>query len=262
MNESIESLFLPEQIKKHLYGMDWEAVEGSYSRAKIYRFFSPGKSYYLKIGTESERLDREYGNLTWLRNKLPVPEVVMWHSDSGLDYLLISELKGKTLFDEFYVNRPELFVKLLADGINMLRTVNIEGCPVNNSLENLLGQVAENVRLGRVNMEYWENYNNRFALPEELLDYLIENKPAREEPAFIHGDYCPVNIIGSGESLAGFIDLAKAGVADIWRDIAVGIRTLWCTLYTTEYDALFLEKIGVPLDKEKLDYYMLLDKLC
>lgn len=100
-------------------------------------------------------------------------------------------------------------------------------------------------------MNDWEETTNHFSSPENLLLYLENNIPQTEELAFTHGDFCLPNIFAVQGKATGFIDVGRAGVADIWQDIAPCIRSLWHNFNTKKYDELFLKEINTPLNKEK-----------
>lgn len=257
MNE----LILPSRIKKHLFGMQYSQNNIGCSKASVYRFYSEAEVIYLKVEPKSGELKKEYENLLWMSDKLPVPRIIEWMSDEEMDYLLISEINGRMLCDEEYLRNPRLAVSLLAEGINLLRSVEIKACPLNNNLSKKLKDAALNISDNKVDMEDWEPGNNQFATPKDLLHYLESNQPKEEEPVFSHGDYCLPNIFADGNRLTGFIDLGRAGVADLWQDVALCMRSIWHNFHTREYDDLLLQRIGIPLNQEKLDYYIMLDEL-
>lgn len=257
MNE----LLLPNRIKKHVSGMRCEQNDIGCSQASVYRFFSATEAVYLKVEPKEGELETEYNKLQWLNGKLCVPRIIEWVSENSTDYLLMSDIGGKMLCDNFYLNNPTLAVSLLAEGINLLRAVDIKDCPIRNDLSRKLKDAAENIRLKKIDMKDWEPGSNQFSTPQDLLDYLISNKPKDEELVFTHGDYCLPNIFADKDQLTGFIDIGRAGVADLWQDVALCIRSLWHNFNSKEYDDLLLKQIGIPLNKEKLNYYILLDEL-
>jgi kanamycin kinase/aminoglycoside 3'-phosphotransferase-3 len=241
--------------------MSMEENKVGCSAARVYKFASETNTYFLKVEPASGDLEVEYRNILWLQDKLPVPQVIEWVSDTDFNYLLLSEINGKMLCDDYYLQNPLLAVSILARGIKLLQSVNIENCPINNSLDIKLKDAAENIKLNRVDMADWESSSNGFSSPQDLLTFLCNNRPKNEELILTHGDYCLPNIFGNNDCLAGFIDIGRAGIADLWQDVALCIRSLWHNFNTKEYDTLLLKQIDIPLNKEKLDYYILLDEL-
>lgn len=257
----MHNLFLPPRLSKLLSQMSVEENKIGCSTAGVYRFSSDTNTYFLKVEPTSGELEIEYKNILWLQDKLPVPQVIEWISDTDYNYLLLSEINGKMLCDDYYLQNPLLAVLILAKGIKLLQSMNIENCPINNSLDKKLKTAAENIKHNRVDMNDWESSSNGFSSPQDMLTFLCSNKPKNEELVFTHGDYCLPNIFGDNEQLTGFIDLGRAGIADMWQDVALCIRSLWHNFNTKEYDSLLLKQIGIPINKEKLEYYILLDEL-
>lgn len=257
----MNKLFLPKLIKKHVLGMNIEQNNVGYSQTAVYKFFSSTEVFYLKVEPKSGYLKMEHNNILWMHGKIPVPRIIEWVSEMDVDYLLISEIKGKMLCDDFYLKNPKLAVSLLAKGIHLLHSIDATDCPIRNDLNLKLKDAAENIRLNRVDRGDWESNSDGFSSPQNLLDFLKNNIPKKEELVFTHGDYCLPNIIADKDQITGFIDLGRAGVADLWQDVALCIRSLWHNFRTKEYDDLLLKEIGIPINKEKLDYYILLDEL-
>lgn len=257
----MKEFFLPDKIRKCILGMAYEQNKVGCSQAGVYKFFSGNKVLYLKVEPEFCGLETEYKNMQWLQGKLPVPQVIEWASERGSDYLLLSEVKGRMLIDGFYLKNPALTVSLLAKGIRLLQSVDIKNCPISNSLQKKLEEAGENIRLDKVDMSDWEAGSSGFSSPQELLDYLKRNTPKDEELVFTHGDYCLPNIFADNDCLTGFIDIGRGGAADLWQDVALCLRSLWHNFNTREYDDLLLTHIGIPMNEEKLNYYILLDEL-
>lgn len=259
---NIHELYLPKQIEKYVLNMYCEQNKIGKSQAGVYKFYKERESFYLKVEPKSGELEKEFNNLIWLQDKLPVPQVIEFISFHDTNYLLLSEVKGKMLCDEYYIQNPQEGISILAKGIRLLKSINIEDCPINNSLDVKLRDATENIKHNRVDIGDWEmTTKEAFSSPQNLLDFLCCNKPKSEELTFTHGDYCLANIFGKDNFVKGFIDISCAGVADIWQDIALCIRSVWHNYKTKEYDTLLLRQIGVPYDENKLNYYILLDEL-
>lgn len=103
-----------------------------------------------------------------------------------------------------------------------------------------------------------------------LLNWLETHQPVAEDLVMTHGDFCLPNILTDGERITGYIDMGKSGPADRWQDIALCYRSIRDNLsgaYGGEVinpcfkPEQLTEKLGIPLDKDKLRYYLLLDEL-
>lgn len=232
------------------------------------------EKYVLKIERECETSDNEHAMLKWLQGRLPVPKIIASEKEEGINYLLMSRLKGEMSCAEKYMSKPSLLVKLLADGLKMLWDVDISDCPrldspdsLNNSLrlaqfrvENNLCD-TENVQPGTYGESGFEN-------PAALLEWLKKNRP-KEDLVFSHGDYCLPNIFLSGSVISGFIDLGCCGIADRYHDIALCYRSL-SNNFSGRYggkayenfnaDILF-DALNIEPDWKKIRYYILLDEL-
>ncbi|MEK7352996.1 MAG: phosphotransferase, partial [Chloroflexota bacterium] len=126
----------------------WNQITAGKSPAQVYclkRNHHP--TYYLKIAHKLPRRDllQENNVLRWLRNKLPVPEVICFAEDDNRDYLLLSEIPGAnaaSLTDG--VNKADL-VKLIAQGLRMIHETSIDSCPFDRSLNVEIKIVEDNV---------------------------------------------------------------------------------------------------------------------
>ena len=93
------------------------------------------------------------------------------------------------------------------------------------------------------------------------------NQPPQAQ-ALTHGDFCLPNLFTDGNRFTGMIDLGDCGIADPWRDLSLGWRSLkhnsdghWGARYPEiDPDDLF-RAAGVPKDEQRLRYYLLLDEL-
>jgi kanamycin kinase/aminoglycoside 3'-phosphotransferase-3 len=250
----------PLDLKVLLNGMNCEADNIGCSTAGVYRYYNDKVSYYLKIQSTFNELKKEHEIMEWLQHKLPVPRKVYFKSYDGFDYLLMTEIEGEMICSDYILNDPEEAVKLLADGIKMLQSISIENCPFNNSLEVKLKEALYNIESDLVDMSDWED-NNRFNTSIELLEYLKNNKPKGSTLAFTHRDYCLPNIFSKDNKISGFIDLGRSGIADIYQDIALCVRSLKHNFKTDNYTDLFFKHLGIQPNWEKIEYYILLDEL-
>lgn len=183
----------------------------------------------------------------------------------------MSRINGKMACDEYYLERRDLLLRLLAEGLEMLWGTDIADCPRDRGLEAELEDARRNVECGRVDiLQCSEGVFGKggFESPEALLKWLENNKPPYE-PVLSHGDYCLPNIFFNGKRVSGFIDLGDCGKGDRYRDIALCIGSLKRNTDGSYggkvYDGFDPEELfsylGITPDREKLEYYMLLGEL-
>lgn len=225
----------------------------------------------LKIQPAHEEAANEVQMLGWLKDKLPVPQVLAYTEEEGISYLLMERCPGAMACDTGYLDSPETLVGLLSDTLKALWAVDVTHCPCDQSLARKLRQAAYNVESGLVDVDEVEPETfgpGGFKDPADLLRWLETHRPP-EEKALIHGDFCLPNLFADGDRLTGLIDLGRGGVGDPWCDIAICWRSLRSN-FSGRYggtprpgfdpDVLF-EVLGVEPDREKLRYYLLLDEL-
>ena len=183
----------------------------------------------------------------------------------------MSKVKGKMACDTEFLRNPEKLAELLAEGLKILWSINLEGCPCNSSIDEKLkiaeDRVAKNL-CSMENMELGTYGEERFSCPEELLQWLKDNKP-NEELVLSHGDYCLPNIFIDNDKISGFIDLGRCGFGDKYQDIALCYRSLKSN-FSGRYGGeiikgvapeIIFEKLGIEPEWEKIRYYILLDEL-
>ena len=86
-------------------------------------------SCVLKIQKESKESRRELEAMTWLKGKLPVPDVLYHCEKDGLSYILMTRLKGRMLCDPLILHNRNRLMKSCAAALRMLWSVDISDCP-------------------------------------------------------------------------------------------------------------------------------------
>lgn len=257
----MKELKLPQAIQQYTKGMMYEKNEVGRSNATLYYFSNKDKEYYLKIEKTNPVFEHEQNVMKWLKGRLPVPQVIAQCTESGYDYLLMTKVAGEMAFSEQYLKNPSELVRLLAEAIKMLQSVNISDCPYDYTLKSTFDLARKRIDNNEVDMNEWKDSTKvKFNSPKELYDYLVANKP-EEELVFSHGDYCLPNVFFNNEKVSGFIDLGCAGISDKWLDIALGIRSLEYNLQSKEYTNLLFECLNIEPNYEKINYYLLLNEL-
>ncbi|MBO4393894.1 MAG: tRNA (guanosine(37)-N1)-methyltransferase TrmD [Spirochaetales bacterium] len=95
------------------------------SEAKVLIF----DSCVLKIQKESKESKRELEAMLWLKEKLPVPDVLHHSEKDGMSYILMTRLKGKMLCDPLILHNRNRLMKSAAAAMKMLWEVDISDCP-------------------------------------------------------------------------------------------------------------------------------------
>ena len=259
-------MFLPDSIRSVIGERIPESENIGMSGAAVFYL----DDLVLKIEENNRESRNNLAMLQWLKGKVPVPKVLAEQTVDGTRYLLMSRLMGKMACDEAFLTQPETLVKLLADGLRLLWSVDAECCPCDQTLDRKLENARYIVDNGLVDMENAEpeNFGEKgFASPADLLRWLEENRP-EEKPVLSHGDYCLPNVFLGDGQISGFLDLGRCGLADRWLDIAI----LWRSLrdnFNGSYgycdpdfdpDCLFRE-LGIEPEWEKIRYYLLVDEL-
>ena len=258
---------LPDKIRNVIEGKSYTTDDIGKSGSKVLIF----ENMVLKI-TDKPSDDKDAVEMMrWLEGKIPAPKVIAFEEDDSHSYLLMSRVRGKVACDKYYLERPNELIPLLAKSLKMIQSIDIKDCPVVKDLDRELKKAAYRVENGLVDISDAEpdtfGENSRFKDPEELLYWLKENRPSYE-PVLSHGDLCLPNILIENGDISGFIDMGNCGIADRWEDIAMLYRSLrhnFDGTYGKVYpgldpDSLF-EELGISPDREKIDYYILLDEL-
>lgn len=261
------SLNLPSRIREIIGDRPYYIDKIGMSDSRVLYF----NDLVLKIEEQREESDNEHIMMAWLAEKLPVPKIFCSETHNGINYLLMSRIEGNMSCAPELLENPAKLVRLLASGLKMLWGVDVSECPYNNSIDNKLKLAETRVQDSLCDMEDAEptTYGaGGFENPEELLQWLKENRP-EEELVFSHGDYCLPNIIVKDNRVNGFIDLGRSGIADRYQDIALCYRSLQHNyggkhggkVYEGFDPNILFHELQIAPDWNKIRYYILLDEL-
>lgn len=227
--------------------------------------------FVLKIQPHTELSVNEVLFMRYLKGKVLAPEVLAYETQDGMDYLLMSKLVGEMLTADRFLSSPTLLLEKARELLISLWQLPMQDCPCDMTLERKLRIAQFNVEHNKVDLELVNpkllGINGRFKTPEQLLKWLVDNKPS-EELSVSHGDFCLPNIIVCGDKV-GIIDFPYGGIADKYCDIALFRRSLKSNLrgeyggkvYGELDEKLFFDIWGILPDFDKLKYYELLDEL-
>lgn len=262
-------IYIPEEIKNIIGDETYTRNTTGMSDSDVLIF----PKYVLKIQSHTIETDNENAVVKWLNGRVTVPDILAYQIEREKAYTLMTKVEGNMLCEEAYLTAPDRLIKLVAKGLRMLWSVNVEDCPLKASrLDERLKAARYNVENNLVDLDNVEPETfgpGGFASPEELLCWLELNKP-EEDIVLTHGDFCLPNIFVDNNRTISFIDLGKMGPADRWQDIAIALRSLehnfsgkyngGIAYFQFEPDML-LDELGIEMDEKKNRYYMLLDEL-
>lgn len=256
-------LKLPERIRTYLGERGFETDEVGRSASTVLMF----DDCVLKISGTTPDSVNEWRVMEYLAGKLPVPEVLCRESSDGREYVVMSWLDGEMSCAERYLDDVPALAKGLAEGLKMLWNVPLPEGLTDFSLENELRDAEK--RLDSIDWaEKSDEVRAQFPTAQDLLDWLRTNKP-EEDRVLSHGDYCLPNLFLKDGKVSGYLDLGHCGIADRYRDISLGLKSMKNNLggvfggpVREGYDPrLLFDALGMTPDDEKLRYYLLLDEL-
>lgn len=216
--------------------------------------------YYIKESANG-KLDKEYFLYNYLKDILPVPEVLFFLTDEKKSILITKKLDGDMICCDEIFDDMQHVVELAAESLKILQSVDITGFPIYNGLSQKLALAKSNITKKLVlTTDMNETNQKRFKTIENAYKYLEENK-IEEELCFSHGDLSIPNIFFKNDSISGFLDMGDAGVADKWFDIAILVKSLRRNYATNDAEKYLFKCLNIKPDYKKIEYYILLTEL-
>lgn len=260
-DDAHETLILPPPLRRVLPSARWERVNVGESGAGVWK----SQRFVVKVQARGAAqfvtsLQQERERLRYLAGRVPVPRVVGYELEGGLEYLALTRVPGLDASHPDALFHPDRLVNLLARALRELHALPLRECPFNMSLSVTLPHVRERVAAGVVDEgDFDDERTGRTAI--SIFNELARNRPEKEDLVVTHGDACLPNFIVNGEFIEGLIDVGRAGIADRHADLALTHRSLGRNL-SPEYAEGFLDLYGREfVDPQKLAYYRLLDEL-
>lgn len=256
---TIDLTTISEELRHLLGNETWHIISIGCSGTYVFRI---GEAY-LKINPASavDRLNDERTRLEWLQGRLPVPRVLYYGADASYEYLLLSAIPGIMACEQSLRDNIPKVVRLLAQGLRMIHSVPIHDCPFDRSLPVAMELARQRVEAGLVDESDFgaEQAGKRAS---DLYAELLTQRPQTEELVFTHGDYCLPNILLDWQRncISGFIDLARAGIADRYHDLVLAARSLAFNFDARWIPLLFQEYGLAEPDEDKIRFYKLLDE--
>jgi kanamycin kinase len=219
-----------------------------------------GRVRFAKIDTGRcfPTLDAEAERMVWAAPYLPVPAVVALESEDGTSVLITEGLPGHDATDQRWHDDVPGMVRTFGEGLAAFhRAVGEEWCPFRFDVGVGLAHVRRRAAAGLIHPAQDFNADYQHLSVESALAQLEKTAPDDEDLVVCHGDYCPPNVLLQAGRVTGYVDLGELGVADRWRDIAIGA---WSTGWNfgPAYEPLFYESYGVTPDPDRIAFYRLL----
>lgn len=250
---------LSEKVKAFIANAKLEEISIGCSDSQVFKIEKLGKIYFIKISSKAN-LTSEYEKLKWLDGKLNVPKIVLYDYTDDTEYLITESVGGEMVCSEYYLNNPQIGIKVIAEAFKQINKVNIENCPFNVSIDYKLSLVENNVKNNLIHLEdLKEETLKKFGSLENIINFLKDNK-FDDEYCFSHGDTSLPNIFALGNEFTGFIDVGECGIADKWFDLAICEKSIRRN-YGERYIPKFYEELNIIPERDKIDYYLLMMEL-
>ena len=251
---------LPDPIQSRLRGYSSDGRNlRTESCSAVYLYTHPLKSGLIlktrdvRLRPQEPDLLAETVALTWLRDKLPVPEYRCFHVEGETQYLLMTQLEGVTGIHPEATKDPARLVAKFARGLREVHALDIGSCPMDWRMSRFVPWAEGLIESGALDDRIPEG-ENRTILRYKLSD-IKQAMPDEEDLVVTHGDYCLPNVMFQEGTLCGYIDLAYAGVGDRYLDFVAVCGTIRRNL-GEEWIAPFFQAYGHgEPDQAKLDAY-------
>ena len=248
-------------VKEFLEGAKVNNIDIGCSGDSVREVKKGRKTYYIKKA-KGKKLDKEYFMFNYLKDIIPVPEVVYFNYDGKYSTLITKKIEGDMICCDEIFDDMHHVIDLAAKGLEILENADITNCPFYNTLDIKLATAKYNIDNKLVTTEDMNEENQkRFGSIENAYKYLIDNKIKEEKLCLSHGDLSIPNIFFKDDKITGFIDLGDSGVADYWFDIAILVRSLRRNYECKEAEEYLFKKLNIIPNYTSIEYYILLTEL-
>lgn len=258
---------MPASMAAAVADYRWARDSVGESDAAVYRLQGTdgAPDLFLKHGREAAAVDLadELARLQWLAQYISVPAVMQFAKVAGPDqaWLLTVALPGKTVSEVLEAN-PALgptVADALAGFLRRLHALPVEDCPFDAGHAVRLAQARRRIDAGLVDADDFDAGREGWTA-EQVWTALQGCLPVAPDLVVTHGDFSLDNILLHEGAVAGCLDVARAGIADRYQDLAIVCHGL------AELDASlpqrFVEQYGIiDADQGKLQFHLLLDEL-
>lgn len=217
------------------------------SSASVYRMEIGSGVIYLKLdcGKEHRNVFVEAENAVWMRSCCSVPDVLAASTSAVGSWMITAELTGVSMRSALKVaDGPgqRALIRLYARAVRGLHATDVSGLEVPRWGTRELLERA-NLRVQEELFDFRSfSIANEGMWPEALMQGLASRAPTAARIALTHGDCSTDNVIIEPDGRVGYIDLARAGLGDPARDVAVACACL--REFGGDAEAYFLREYG------------------
>lgn len=252
---------LPASLREALAGYSWQQQTIGHSDAGVFKLAADGRpTLFLKTEESSDfaELPDEVARLRWLGGQgIPCPEVVVFETHAGHNWLLMSAVAGRDLVSQQAA--PDQAIAIMADALRRLHALDVAACPFDHSLMQRIAVAKARTDAGEVDEDDFDD-ERLGQSAQQVFEELLARRPASETLVVTHGDASMPNFMADSGRFTGFIDCSRLGVADLHQDLALSCWSIHFNL-GEEWIAPFLALYGLSdADAAKLSYYQLLDE--
>lgn len=250
---------LTDKVAEFIKNSDLEDITIGCSDSQVIKIKKVQGIYFLKISKKG-KLTSEYEKLKWLNGKLKVPKIILYDVSNNTEYLITESVQGEMVCSDYYINNPDIGIKVIVDAFKNIYSVNIENCPFNVAIDYKLSIIENNVKNKLIKEEDLKKETfEKYGSLDNILKYLKEHK-FYDELCFSHGDTSLPNIFAYNNEFSGFIDVGECGLADKWFDLAICEKSIKRN-YGEEYISKFYNELKIIPNRDKIDYYLLMMEL-
>lgn len=255
---------LPHKIKEFIGNSVLTVNKVGQSPSNVYSFERNGEAFFLKssdiqYAQTTYSVLREAKMISWVSDKIKVPELVLYESDMNSEFMITKAVKAQPISN--LILESQLWIDLYQEILNQLKSVSTLSCPFYSDISSRLLESKLFIDRGLLNQmedevesELWGNHQSYLELWQEL-----DRDRVKEKLIFSHGDITDSNIFIDQFDQFYFLDLGRAGLADEFVDIAFVERCLREDHSIISANS-FLQQL-VYDDPQKRLYFLKLDEL-
>ena len=238
----------------------WVVAWAKHPLLRTWRLDGPAgePGLYVKAGRGRAHAEviAERARLEWAAGRLAVPEVVAGGESDAIAWHATRAMPGSPGVAPENLERPAELAAAMGRGLRRFHAAAIEVCPFDFRNARALEIARSNVSAARFLQSDLLPEHQGMDLAEALatMEALV---PCREEVVLTHGDYCVPNVLLEDGEVTGFVDIGGLGLADRWRDLAVGTWSVTRNL-GPGFEGVFLEGYGVEADPRRQKFCRLL----